>query len=65
MARSEGRTSEQIRAEILAERAQLDAKLAALGGEAKRSARMAGSAVAALGSALVFARLWGRRRRTP
>ena len=62
MSNDDRRTPEQIRAEILAERAQLDAKLAALGAEAKRSGRIAGSALATLGSALLVARLWARRR---
>ena len=62
MTNDDRRTTEQIRAEILAERAQLDAKLAELGAEAKRSGRMAGSVLAALGSVLLFARLRARRR---
>ena len=62
MTNDDRRTTDQIRAEILAERAQLDAKLAELGAEAKRSGRMAGSVLAALGSVLLFARLRARRR---
>ncbi len=62
MKNDDRRTAEQIRTEILAERAQLDAKLAALGAEAKRSGRIAGSALAALGSVLLFVRLRARRR---
>jgi hypothetical protein len=62
MTNDDRRTTEQIRTEILAERAQLDAKLAALGAEAKRSGRIAGSALAALGSVLLFVRLRARRR---
>ena len=62
MRNDDRRTTEQIRTEILAERAQLDAKLAALGAEAKRSGRIAGSALAALGSVLLFVRLRARRR---
>jgi hypothetical protein len=62
MTNSDRRTSEQIRAEILAERAQLDAELAALGTEAKRFGQIAGLALAALGSLLLFAKLRARRR---
>jgi hypothetical protein len=51
------RTPEQIRAEITAERAQLDAKVAELSAEAKRSSRIAGTALGALGSLLLFRRL--------
>ena len=56
------RTSEEIRTEIAAERAQLDEKLAELSAEAKKSGRIAGSALAALGSVLLVAKLRGRRR---
>lgn len=62
MSDDDRRTPEQIRAEILAERARLDAELAALGAEAKRVARIAASATAALGSLAVFAKVWARRR---
>ena len=62
MTKDERRTAEQIRAEIVAERAQLDTKLAELGAGAKRSGRIAGSALAALGSVLLLARLRARRR---
>jgi Flp pilus assembly protein TadB len=62
MTTDDRRTTEQIRTEILAERTQLDAKLAALGAEAKRSGRIAGSVLAALGSVLLLARLRARRR---
>jgi hypothetical protein len=62
MTNDDRRTAEQIRTEILAERAQLDAKLATLGAEAKRSGRMAGSVLAALGSVLLFVRLRAHRR---
>ena len=59
---SDGRTPEQIRAELASERAQLDAKVAELSAEAKRSGRVAGSALATLGSLMLFARLRRRRR---
>lgn len=62
MTSHEGRTPEQIRAEIAAERSQLSAELAALGTEAKRTGQLAGSGLAALGSLLVLLRLRGRRR---
>jgi Protein of unknown function (DUF3618) len=62
MTGSEPRTTEQIRKEIVEERAQLDEKLAALGAEAKRSGRIAGSALAALGSAALVIKLLARRR---
>jgi hypothetical protein len=62
MTKDERRTAEQIRAEIVAERAHLDTKLAELGAGAKRSGRIAGSALAALGSVLLLARLRARRR---
>ena len=57
------RTPEQIRAEIRAERTQLDAALDSLAAEAKRSARHAGAAVAALGGLRLAARLLARTRR--
>jgi len=56
------RTPDQIRAEIAAEREQLNIELAALGTEAKRTGRLAGSALAALGGLLVLVRLRTRRR---
>ena len=59
----ERRTPEQIRAEIRAAREELEADLAALGADAKRSGRIAGSVFAAVGSALLFARRRARRRR--
>lgn len=62
MSDDDRRTPEQIRAEIIAERAQLDSELAALGAEAKRAGRIAASALATLGSVAFFARLWARRR---
>jgi hypothetical protein len=55
------RTPEQIRDEIAAERAQLDAKVSELSAEAKRSGRIAGTAFGALGGLLLLLRL--RRRR--
>jgi Protein of unknown function (DUF3618) len=63
MAKPDRRSPEQIRAEIAAERSLLDADLAALGAEAKRAGRLAGSGVAGLGGLLVLLRLLGRRRR--
>jgi len=62
MTNGERRTSEQIRAEIAAERARLDAELSAFGTGAKRSGRIAGSALAALGGVWVFVRFLTRRR---
>ncbi len=56
------RTPEQIRSEIAAERVRLDAKLSELSAEAKRSGRIAGTALGALGSLLLLARLRRRRR---
>ncbi|MHB8643005.1 MAG: DUF3618 domain-containing protein [Gaiellaceae bacterium] len=56
------RTPDQIRSEIAAEREQLDAKVAELSAEAKRSGRIAGTAMAALGSVLLFVKLRGRSR---
>jgi hypothetical protein len=58
----ERRTPEQIRAEIRAARDELEAQLAALGADAKRSGRIAGSAFAAVGSVLLLARRRARRR---
>ena len=60
----ERRTPEQIREEIRAARSALDADLAALGADAKRSGRIAGSAFAAVGSMLLLARRRARRRRS-
>lgn len=62
MTTDDRRTTEQIRTEIVTERAELDAKLAALGAEAKRSGRIGGSVLAALGGVLLLARLRARRR---
>jgi len=62
MTRPERRTPEHIRAEIAATRSQLDAELAAFGTEAKRTGRLAGSAVAAVGGLAFVLRLVGRRR---
>jgi hypothetical protein len=62
MADDERRTADQIRTEIVEERAELDAKLSALGAEAKRSGRIAGSVLAAVGSVLLLGRLRARRR---
>jgi hypothetical protein len=57
------RTAEQIREEIRLERARLDAALATLGADAKRSGKVAGSLLAALGSVLVISRLSARLRK--
>jgi hypothetical protein len=62
MAPRDRRTTEQIREEIRAERAQLDTALGALRADTKRAARVAGSVSAALASLLVLVRLRGRRR---
>ena len=51
MKNADGRTKEQIRDEIGAERAQLNAALATIGAEAKRSGRIAGSTLTALAGA--------------
>ena len=63
MAPDDGRSPEQIRGEIQAERAKLDTALAAFGAGAKRSGKLAGSAVGVLGSALIVARRLRRRRK--
>lgn len=63
MTSADRRTPEQIRAEISAERGALNSELAELGTEAKRTARLAGSGLAGLGSLLVLIRLLTRRRR--
>ncbi len=62
MASPERRTPERIREEIRTERAQLDAQFTALGADVKRTGRIAGSALAALGSVILLVRLRGRRR---
>ena len=62
MTSTERRTAKQIRSEIASERDQLDAKLAAVGAEAKRSGRIAGSVLAALGVVVLLARLRARLR---
>jgi hypothetical protein len=62
MARPDRRTTAEIREEIRAERAQLDAALAELRADAKRMAQVGGSASAALASLLVLVRLRSRRR---
>ena len=56
------RTPEQIREEIHRERARLDAAVAGLGTEARRSGRVAGSALAALASMLLVRKLRRHRR---
>lgn len=62
MTSADRRTPEEIRAEIAAARGQLNSELAALGTEVKRTGRLAGSGLAALGTLLVFIRLLTRRR---
>lgn len=62
MTSGDGRSADQIREEIRAERAQLDAALAVLGADAKRSGRVAGATLAALGSVLALVRMRARRR---
>jgi len=62
MARTDRRTAEQIREEIRAERAQIDAALAALRADAKRLGLGAGSLLAALASLRAVAGLRARRR---
>jgi hypothetical protein len=62
MTSADRRTPDQIRAEIAAERRQLNSELAALGTEAKRTGRLAGSGLAGLGTLLVLVRLLTRRR---
>ena len=63
MARTDRRPTEQIREEIRGERAQIDKSLAELRADAKRLARVAGSASAALASLLVLVRLRRRHAR--
>lgn len=63
MASTDRRTPEQIRSDIAAERRQLNDDLAELRTEAKRTGRLAGSGLAALGALLVGVRLLTRRRR--
>jgi Protein of unknown function (DUF3618) len=63
MTSTDRRTPEQIRAEIAAARRELNGELAELGTEAKRTGRLAGSGLAALGTLLVGVRLLARRRR--
>lgn len=62
MSHAEKRTAETIRAEIRAEREQLDERLAELGAGAKRSGRIAGSALAVLAGVTLLARRRTRRR---
>lgn len=57
-----GRSTEQIRGEIRTERERLDVALGSLAAEAKRSGRLAGTALTALGGALLLRRLRRRRR---
>ena len=62
MPEDDGRSPEQIRAEIRAERAKLEAAVGALGSGAKRSGKIAGSAVGAFGGLLLLTRRLRRRR---
>jgi hypothetical protein len=55
------RSMEEIRAEIQAERAQLDTSLHSLVSEVKHSARLAGAGVATLGGLRLAVRLFRRR----
>ena len=64
MSSANGRTPAQIRAEIKAERAKLDAALAAFRDDAKRTGRIGGSALGGMASLLFVARLMSRRRRS-
>jgi hypothetical protein len=64
MAPDDGRSPEQIREEIQAERAKLDTALGAFGAGAKRSGKLAGSAIGALGTLLIVARRLRRRKRS-
>jgi NaMN:DMB phosphoribosyltransferase len=63
VAGSEKRTPDQIKEEIRAERLNLAAARAELAAGAERSARVGGSALAALGGLLLAARLRRGRRR--
>jgi hypothetical protein len=62
MTNADRRTPDQIRGEIAAERRQLNDELAEFGAEAKRTGRLAGSGLAALGALLVGVRLLTHRR---
>jgi hypothetical protein len=62
MPADDGRSAEAIREEIRAERAKLNEAVGALGTGAKRSGKIAGSAVGAVGGMLLFARRLRRRR---
>jgi hypothetical protein len=63
VASEHGRTPEQIRAEIAAERASLDQAVSSLVSDAKRTARLAGSGATAFGGLMFVWRLLRRRRR--
>jgi hypothetical protein len=63
VASDHGRTPEQIRTEIAAERASLDQAVSGLVSDAKRTARLAGSGATALGGLMFVLRLLRRRRR--
>jgi hypothetical protein len=59
----EPRTADQIRAEIQAERAQLDASVGELKDSARHTGRLAGSVLAGVSGLLVFVKLVARLRR--
>jgi hypothetical protein len=61
MPTSDSRTQAQIREQIRAERAQLEAALAELGADAKRKGRLAAFALGGLASVLLVRRLVFRR----
>jgi hypothetical protein len=58
---SDRRPPAQIREQLRAERAQLEAALAELGAEARRSGRLAAFALAGIGSVLIVRRVVFRR----
>lgn len=59
----DARDAEQIRAEITAERARLEASVDELKASAKETGRLAGKALAAVGGLIVVVRLVARLRR--
>jgi hypothetical protein len=62
MPADDGRSAEAIREEIRTERAKLNEAVGALGTGAKRSGKIAGSTVGAVGGILLLARRLRRRR---